>query len=88
MHRDKTGRRATIISLTVMEEPDDIGPHMRNHHHTIAIALGTMAEPDNPDHITRNHRGITTVPDTEAEVDDPGHHSEHMITPAKETPEI
>jgi hypothetical protein len=60
---------------------------MRNHHCTISIALGTTMVLDDPDlHATKNHRGITIVPDMEVEVDDPGHHNEHTITHAKETP--
>jgi hypothetical protein len=69
------------------EKLDDLGPHMRNHHRIVAIALGTTIVPYDPDlRVTKNNRGITTVSDMEVEVDDPGHHNKHMITHVKETP--
>jgi hypothetical protein len=77
----------TIIVFDEREEPDDLGPHIQNHHRIVTISLGTMMVPDDSDlHVTKNHRGITTVPDTEVEVDDPDNHNEHTITHAKETP--
>jgi hypothetical protein len=72
-----------------MEEPDDLGPHMWNHHRAVVVALDTTMVPDDLDlHVTRKHRGITIVPDMEAEVNDLGHHNEHMIIHAKESPKI
>jgi hypothetical protein len=85
-HPDKTGRHATIIVPDMMEEPDDLGPHMWNHHRAVIVALDTTMVPDDLDlHVTRNHRGITIVLDIEAEVDDPGpqrayDHSRERVT--------
>jgi hypothetical protein len=45
---DKRDHRAITIALGVMEEPKDLGLHIRKHHHAIAAILGSMEEIDDP----------------------------------------
>jgi hypothetical protein len=63
--RDKTGHHAIAIALSVMEEPEDLGPHTRKLHRAAAIALGTIVALEDPDlHMTTNHRGAPSYQST------------------------